>query len=112
MADVLLSSLNIPKPGNEWPSLARAIIRALDRLGFSLSEIREKTTASRLTIRDILHQEHSRRSRKNRVYKPHLMFIREIRRYIRHIASDWLTRRLTFEQVRTQLGIQAFTRTI
>jgi transposase len=112
MEDVLLSSPNIPKPGNEWPSPARAVIRALDRLGFSLSEIRKKTTASRSTIRDILHQEHSRRVRKNRVYRPHLMSIREIRRYIRYIAKDWSTRRLTFEQVKTQLGIQASARTI
>ena len=112
MADVLLSSPNIPKPGNEWPSPARAVIRALSRLGFSLSEIRQKTTASRSTIRDILHQEHSRKARKRRVYKPHLMSIREIRRCIRHIAKDWSTRRLTFEQVKTQLGIQASARTI
>ena len=55
MADVLLSSPNIPEPGDEWPSPARAVIRVLDRLGFSLGEIREKTTAPRSTIRDILH---------------------------------------------------------
>ena len=55
MADVLLSSPNILEPGNEWPSLARAIIRALDRLSFSLSEICKKTIAPRLIIKDILH---------------------------------------------------------
>ena len=105
MADVLLSSPNIPEPGNEWPSPARAVIRALDRLGFSLGEIREKTIAPRLTIRDILHQEHSRKARKSRVYKPRLMSTREIRRCIRHIANNWSTRRFTFKQVYTQLGI-------
>jgi hypothetical protein len=42
MEDILLSSPNIPKPGNEWPSPARAVIRALDRLGFSLGEIYKK----------------------------------------------------------------------
>jgi hypothetical protein len=55
MDNILLSSPNIPKPGNEWPSPARTVIRALDRISFSLSEIRKKTTASRSTIRDILH---------------------------------------------------------
>jgi len=40
------------------------------------------------------------------------MSIREIRRCIRHIVSSWSTRRLTFEQVRTQLGIQASACTI
>ena len=105
MEDVLLSSPNILEPGNEWPSPAHVVIRVLDRLGFSLGEIRKKTTASRSIIRDILHQEHSRRARKTRVYKPHLMSIREIRHCIRHIAKDWSTRRLTFEQVKTQLGI-------
>jgi len=55
MADVLLLSPNIPEPRDEWPSPARAVIRVLDRLGFSLGEIREKTTTPRSTIRDILH---------------------------------------------------------
>jgi hypothetical protein len=55
MEDVLLSSPNIPKPGNEWPSPVYIVIRVLDRLGFSLSEIRKKMTASRLIIRDILY---------------------------------------------------------
>jgi hypothetical protein len=40
------------------------------------------------------------------------MSVREIRQCIRHILRDWSTRRLTFEQVRTQLGIEASTRTI
>ena len=101
MANVLLLSPNILNPGNKWPSPARAIIRALNRLGFSLSEIREKTTTLRLTIKDILHQKHSCKARKSRVYKPRLMFTCEICRYIRYIATSWLTRRFTFKQVRT-----------
>jgi hypothetical protein len=91
MDNILLSSPNIPKPGNECPSPAYAVIRALDRLGFSLGEIRKITTASRSTIRDILHQEHSRRACKTRVYKPYLMSICEIHCCIRHIAKDWST---------------------
>ena len=45
MADILLLSPNIPKPGNEWPSPAYAVICALDQLGFSLNKIHQKTTA-------------------------------------------------------------------
>ena len=112
MSDIILSSPCIPKENEEWPTPARAIIRGMSRLGFSQREIVQRTGAKRRTIRDILHQEHCRRSRKGKVYKPHLMSIREIRRCIRHIASNWLTRRLTFQQVKTQLGIQASARTI
>jgi len=112
MADVILSSPNIPKPGNEWPSPAHAVICALDWLGFSLGEIHQRTTASQSTIRGILHQEHFCRACKNRVYKPCLMSAREIRRCICHIARDWSTHRLTFEQVKTQLGIKASAQTI
>ena len=36
------------------------------------------------------------------------MYIREIRRYIRHIAEYWSTRRLTIKQVlKAQLSIKA-----
>jgi hypothetical protein len=112
MNDIILSSPCIPKENDEWPTPARAIIRGMSRLGFSQRDIVRRTGAKRQTIRDILHQEHCRRSRKGKVYKPHLMSIREIRRCIRHIASSWSTRRLTFEQVHTQLGIQASARTI
>jgi Transposase len=112
MNDIILSSPCIPKENEEWPTPARAIIRAMSRLGFSQRDIILKTSAPRRTIRDILHQEHCRRSRKGKVYKPHLMSTREIRRCIRHIAKDWSTRRLSFEQVRAQLGIIASAHTI
>jgi len=41
-----------------------------------------------------------------------MMSIRLICQCIRHISRDWSTRRLTFEQVRTQLSILASARTI
>ena len=50
MANILLLSPNILEPKNKWPSLACAVICALNRLGFSLSKICEKTTIPRLTI--------------------------------------------------------------
>lgn len=112
MENIILSSPNIPDYGKEWPSPARAVIRALDRLGFSLGQIRQKTTASRSTIRDILHQEHSRRARKSQVYKPHLISNREVRRIICYIARDYSTRRLSISAVRAQLGLIPLIRTI
>jgi len=112
MSDIILSSPNISERGHEWPSPARVVIRALDRLGYNKREIILYTSATRHTIRNILHQEHSYRSRKNKVYKPYLISVREIRQYIRYIVRDWSTRRLSFEQVKVQLGIKASARTI
>ena len=107
-----MSSPNIPKDGEEWPTPARATIRAMWRLGFKPRDIISRTSAPRSTIKDIIHQEHSRRARKGKVYKPHLMTRRLIRQCIRHIAKDWSSRRLTFKQVKAQLGITASARTI
>jgi hypothetical protein len=56
MNNLILSSPNIPKDGDEWQSPARAVIRALDRLGFFQREIQDKTSCQRLTLRRILHQ--------------------------------------------------------
>jgi hypothetical protein len=111
MNDIILSSPCIPKENEEWPTPARAIIRGMSRLGFSQRDI-VRTGAKRRTIRDILHPEHCRRSQKNKVYKPHLMSICEICCCICYIANSWPTRCLTFEQVRSQLGIQASACTI
>jgi hypothetical protein len=112
MNDIILLSPCIPKENEEWPTPAHAIIRGMSWLGFSQHDIILKTGAPRRTIQDILHQEHCRRSRKGKVYKPHLMSTREIRHCIRYIAKDWSTRRLSFDQVRAQLGIRASACTI
>ena len=40
------------------------------------------------------------------------MSIRDIRQCIRHISYSWATRRMSFEQVRVQLGMQVSARTI
>jgi hypothetical protein len=112
MNDIILSSPCIPKENEEWPTPAHAIIRGMSRLGFSQRDIIRRTGAKRRTIRDILHQEHCRRSRKGKVYKPHLMSVCEIHHCICHITKDWLTHRLSFEQVKAQLGVKASVRTI
>jgi len=100
------------KDKGEWPTPVRQTVRQLQRQGKSQREIVIKTTLPRRTIRTILRQESSHRLRRRKAPKPHLISIREIRRCIRYISKDWSTRRLTFEQVKAQLGIQASTRTI
>ena len=98
MGDIILSSPCNQKENGEWPTPARAVIRGMQRLGFSQREIILHTSAPRRTIRDILHQEHSHRSRKGKAYKPYLMSVRETRRCIRHITKDLSTRRLSFKR--------------
>jgi hypothetical protein len=41
-----------------------------------------------------------------------MMTVRKIRQCIRHISRDWSTRRLSFAQVKAQLGVKASVRTI
>ena len=100
------------KEKGEWPTPVRQTVRQLQRQGKSQREIVLKTTLPRRTIHTILRQESSHRLHRRKAPKPHMMSIREIRRCIRHISRDWSTRCLTFEQVHTQLGIQASARTI
>ena len=112
MADDLIFSSPPQKDKGEWPTPVRQTIRNLNRQGKSQREIVSNTSIPRRTVRRILRQEHSRRDRRKKAPKPHLMSVRQIRQCIRHISRDWSTRRLTFEQVRTQLGIEASARTI
>ena len=112
MSDCILSSPPREKENGEWPTPVRATVRSLRRDGLSQRAIVSKTKVPRSTIRRILRQESSRRSRKGKVYKPRLMTTREVRQIIRHISRDWSTRRLTFHQVKAQLGIRASVRTI
>ncbi len=112
MHDLIILSSPLQKEQGEWPTPVRAVVRGLQRDGFSQREIVSKTSLPRRTIRRILHQESSRRIRKKKAPRVHMMSVREIRRCIRHISRDWSTRRFTFDQVKAQLGITALARTI
>jgi hypothetical protein len=100
------------KDKGEWPTPVRQTIRNPKQQGKSQREIVSDTSIPRRTVRRILLQEHSRRERRKKAPKPHVMSVRQIRQCIPHISKDWSTRRLTFEQVHTQLGIEASARTI
>ena len=112
MDDGLIFSSPPKKDKGEWPTPVRQTVRNLKREGKSQREIVAQTSLPRTSIRRILRQESSRRARKKKAPKPHLMSIREIRRCIRYLSKDWSTRRLSFEQLRTHLGVQASARTI
>jgi len=112
MKDPIIFSSPLQKEQGEWPTPIRITIRTLHQQGKSQWDIVSETTIPRWTVRRILRQESSHRLRQRKAPKPHLMSVREIRRCIRHISKDWSTRRLTFEQVKSQLGIQASARTI
>ncbi|TVY31395.1 Transposable element Tc1 transposase, partial [Lachnellula subtilissima] len=112
MNNDLIFSSPPQKDHGEWPTPVRVTVRNLQRDGKSQRQIASQTSLPRRTIRRILHQESSHRERKKKAPKPHLMSTREIRRCIRHIAQNWATRRLSFSQVKAQLGVQASIRTI
>ncbi len=88
MQDDLIFSSPPQKEKGEWPTPIRITVRNLQREGKSQREIVSQTLLPRRTIRRILHQESSHKSRKRHAPKPHLMSIRQIRQCIRHISKD------------------------
>ena len=88
MNNTLVLSSPPQKENGEWPTPVRATVRSLQRDGYSQREIVSKTSLPRRTIRRILHQESSRRIRKKKAPRCHLISVREIRRCIRHISRD------------------------
>ena len=108
---VLLSS-PLAKESREWPTPARAVIRALQKQGKSQREMVAETHVPRRTIRRILKQESSRRDRKRKLPKPHLLSQRTIRQIIRTISKDWSTRKLSFSDIKTLLHLTPSVRTI
>ena len=79
MVSDLIFSSPPQKDKGEWPTPIRLTIRNLSRQGKSQREIVSDTFIPRRTIRRMLKQEHSRRERRKKAPKPHLMSIREIR---------------------------------
>src|SRR6266536_14093 len=112
MDDTVIFSSPPQKENGEWSTPIRKVVRSLQHNRNSQRDIVCKTSLPRRTIRRILHQETSKRDRRKKAPRPHLMSIREIRRCIRHISRDWSTRRMSFEQVKAQLGVKASARTI
>ncbi|KUJ06924.1 uncharacterized protein LY89DRAFT_767202 [Mollisia scopiformis] len=112
METPLILSDPIEKENNEWPTPARAVIRSLQRQGKSQREIVSETHIPRRTVRRILKQESSRRERKRKLSRHHLMSIRDIRYCIRTISKNWSSRRMTFKALKKQLPYLPSVRTI
>ncbi|KUJ14282.1 uncharacterized protein LY89DRAFT_564823, partial [Mollisia scopiformis] len=82
------------------------------RQGKSQREIVSETHIPRRTVRRILKQESSRRERKRKLSRHHLMSICDIRCCIRTISKNWSSRRMTFEALKKQLPYLPSVRTI
>jgi len=98
--------------GDNWNTPKRARVRQMRRDGNSWSAIKFELGVEKSTAQRICKDKSSRTTRKGRPYQRPLLDMRTTRRIIRHIARNFSSRRLTFEQVRRQLGIVASTRTI
>jgi len=100
------------EPGENWNTPKRARVRQMRRDGKSWGEINEELGVPRSSARLICKDKSSRTTRKGKEYQRKLTSTRLLRQIIRHIARNYSTRRLTFEEVRRQLNIEASTRTI
>ncbi|KAF4630689.1 hypothetical protein G7Y89_g7443 [Cudoniella acicularis] len=106
------SSSPLHGPGDNWNTPRRARVRQMRRDGKSWGNIFKQLGVPRASARSICKDKSSRTTRKGKQYHHLLLSIRAIRQIIRHIARNHGTHRLTFEQVRQQLGLVASARTI
>ena len=100
------------EPGNIWNTPKRARVRQMRRDGKTWEEITKSLGVSRSSARTICKDKSSRTTRQGKQYHHLLLSVRSIRQIIRHIAKGYSNRRLTFKEVRQQLGIPALARTI
>ncbi len=98
--------------GENYNTPKRARVRQMRRDGFSWSSITQSLGVKKSTAQDICKAPSSRTTRKGKPYQKPLLSPRTVRQIIRYIATCYSTRRLTFEEVRRRLGIQASVRTI
>ena len=82
------------------------------KAGNSIAEIKRQTTIPRTTIKRWIEAKSSRTQRKGKSTRRRFVSKRQIRQIIRYIAKNWSTRRLSLEQVRAHLNIEASARTI
>ena len=99
-------------PQSEWSTPARSTVGSLWKAGNSIAEIKRQTTIPRTTIKRWIEVKSSRTQRKGKSTRRRFVSKRQIRQIIRYIAKNWSTRRLSLEQVRAHLNIEASARTI
>ena len=99
-------------PQSEWSTPACSTVRSLWKAGNSIAEIKRQTTIPRTTIKRWIEAKSSRTQRKGKSTRRRFVSKRQIRQIIRYIAKNWSTRRLSLEQARAHLNIEASVRTI
>jgi hypothetical protein len=108
----ILSSSPIHKPGCVWKTPKRARVRQARADGKSWKQIFEEIGVPKSSAQRICRAATSRTTRKGKQYQKKLLSIRDVRRIIRFICKNHGTRRMSFEQVKQLLNIQASPRTI
>lgn len=106
------SSSPIHQPGTDWTTPKRAKVRQARADGKSWSQIHIDLGVPRSSARRICKETLSRRSGKRRKNHQKLLSTRTVRQIIRTISQNHGSRRLTFEQVKYILGLNASDRTI
>ena len=112
MTTDILSSSPVHEPNQNWPTPKRARVRQARANGKSWNQIFHELGVPRTTARRMCQAKSSRTTRKGKRYQQRLLNSRDIRQIIRYIASNYTTRRATFEQIKRALGIQASARII
>jgi len=98
--------------GTNWHTPKRSAIRQARRDGKSWGKISFEIGVTKSSARRICKAKSSRTTRKGKHYQRSLIDIRTVRQIIRHISKSYTTRRLTFIEVKAQLGLLASPRTI
>ena len=98
--------------GENWGTPRRARVRQMRRDGKTWGQITSQLGVPRSSARAICRDSSSRTTRKGKHYQTSLINIRTVRQIIRHIRRSYTTRRLTFTEVKNQLGLVASPRTI
>jgi transposase len=114
MSHTLLSSpiLADRAPKANWDTLTRVKVRMLYKAGHGYRRIRNETTLSKSTIRNIIKSGSSRRTRKGKVYKKKLVSARELRRVLRYVTASWDNRCALYARIKAECNVQASTTTL
>ena len=112
METLILSSSPSHESGQNWLTPKRAKVRQARSDGKSWGQINKELGVPRSSARRICKDLSSRRTKNGKAYQKKLLSIRDIRQIIRTISRNYNSRRMTFEQVKRALNIQASARTI
>jgi hypothetical protein len=100
------------EPGDNWNTPKQARVHQMRRDGNSWSTIFKQLKVPKSSAQTICKDKSSQTTQKGKVYQRPLINIRTTQQIIRHIAYNFSSQQLTFEQVCRQLGIVASIHTI